>query len=174
MITIADFLADPSGPDTGAEYITIANSGAAAVSLAGWELRDKSGKSFSLSGYEIPAGKKLRLFSSATKITLNNNGEEVLLFNAEGELVDRLSQGVKAIEGVAFVRGASARLGGGGGLFDDIATTSLPGVAHSSGAPLGVWIFFAPLLALAAVLIIRTLKSHGWFEDKHRGFGPNG
>src|SRR5687767_4349863 len=103
-VIIKNFLADPAGPDAGFEYITLSNTTDAAISLSGWNLKDKSGKQFSLSGYTLPAGKDLRFFSSATKITLNNSDEVVSLFDPAGALADELVLSGKAISGEPTVK----------------------------------------------------------------------
>lgn len=166
MISIKEFLADPAGPDTGAEYIALFNNGTTTVSLVGWKLQDKSGKTFDLSYYSIPAGKQLRLFSSATKITLNNSGETVSLFNASGLLVDELTQTGKAISGEAFIRMSDLSPALRAQFFDKLATTSLSTPVVPIGQVVLFWLPVSILLALAAVFIMRTIK-----EDAHEDFG---
>lgn len=176
MIVIKEFLADPAGPDTGAEYIALFNSGTTTVSLIGWRLQDKSGKAFDLSPYSVPAGKQLRLFSSATKITLNNSGETVSLFNASGLLIDELAQTGKAISGEAFRRISDLSPALRAQFFDELATTSLPVSAAPTGQVVLFWLPVSILLALAAVFIMRTIRegAHEDFGQKNIESGANG
>ncbi len=95
---IKEFLPNPVGSDQESEYIKLLNDGQTAVLLNGWVLKDASGKTYQLSG-SVPAGQELVLPYSQTKIVLNNNGEEILLYNAAGELVDRLNYSGQAKEG---------------------------------------------------------------------------
>jgi len=164
MIVIKEFLADPSGPDTGAEYISLSNNGTTTVSLTGWQLKDKSGKAFGLSGYSVPAGKELRLFSSATKITLNNSDEAVSLFDSTGSLVDELVLSGKAITGQATMKLDKLTAEVRAKLFDDLAGTTLPAPSSVTGQLLGFWFITSLVLALAAMLAIRTIKED---EDVH-------
>ncbi len=158
MIIIKEFLADPAGPDAGAEYISLMNNGDAAIPLTGWSLKDKSGKAFSLTGYTLPAGKELRFFSSVTKLTLNNTGEVVSLFDGAGALVDKLALSGKAIPGQPFMRVVDMSAEVHAKLFDDLAGAPLPQVSPVFSNLLIFWFFTSLLLALAAMLAMRTIK----------------
>ncbi len=157
-IVIKEFLADPTGPDTGAEYITLINTGDVVASLSGWSVRDKSGKSFNLSGYELPVGKQLRLFSSATKITLNNSDESVTLVDASGKVVDELALVGKATSGQPTMRLSELTAEVKAQLFDDLAGKTLPAQAGATGEIFMFWFITAALLALAATAAMRTIK----------------
>jgi hypothetical protein len=160
MVVIKEFLADPNGPDTGAEYISLFNNGTTTASLTGWKMQDKSGKVFSLSGYTLPAGKELRLFSSATKITLNNSDETVSLFDGSGKLVDELVLSGKAISGQATMRLDKLTTEIRAKLFDDLAGESLPAAQSATSQVFGFWLITSFVLALAATLAIRTIKDN--------------
>lgn len=94
---------NPVGADKDGEYIKIFNDGTSGVSLAGWKVKDASGKSFSLAG-SLKSGQELTLPYSQTKINLNNNGETVYLYDDAGKLVDKLSYGGTAEEGKIVMR----------------------------------------------------------------------
>jgi hypothetical protein len=158
MVVIKEFLADPIGPDTGAEYISLLNNGSTTASLSGWQLKDKSGKTFSLSGYSLPAGKELRLFSSATKITLNNSDETVSLFDASGKLIDELVLAGKAVSGQVTVEMTQLTGELRGKMFDDLAGSTMPASASMAGQVIGFWFITSMVLALAAALTMRTIK----------------
>ncbi|MBU4348091.1 lamin tail domain-containing protein [Patescibacteria group bacterium] len=95
---IKEFLPNPVGLDKEGEYIKILNDTDNTVNLSGWKIKDTSDKVFSLSG-EIKSKEEIILFYSKTKIILNNNGEEIFLFNSEGKLIDELIYNGKAEEG---------------------------------------------------------------------------
>ena len=99
---IKEFLPNPVGPDKDGEYIKIFNDSDKAVNLAGWKASDASKKTFNLSGI-LDSKKELTLFSSQTKISLNNNGETIFLYDAKGELVDKLGYSGTAAEGKVIV-----------------------------------------------------------------------
>lgn len=174
MVVIKEFLADPTGPDTGAEYISLLNNGTSSVSFVGWQLKDKSGKAFNLSGYTLPAGKELRLFSSATKITLNNSDEAVSLFDSTGSLVDELVLSGKAIAGQATMRLSELTAEVRAKLFDDLAGDSLPTAMPVTASVFSFWFITSLVLALAAVLVMRTIKEHEGAHEENSQPGWNG
>jgi hypothetical protein len=95
---IKEFLPNPAGDDKAGEYIKLLNDGNKQINLSGWSVKDASGKTFRLSGF-LDAGQELVLPYSQTKIALNNDGEQVLLYDAGGNLVDELSYTGKAADG---------------------------------------------------------------------------
>lgn len=95
---IKEFLPNPVGSDKEGEYIKIFNDSDKPVNLAGWKLSDASKKEFALSGI-IKSKNELVLFSSQTKISLNNNGETVFLTDAKGIQIDKLGYTGAAEEG---------------------------------------------------------------------------
>ncbi|MBI4992397.1 MAG: lamin tail domain-containing protein [Candidatus Harrisonbacteria bacterium] len=95
---IKEFLPNPVGSDKEGEYIKILNDGNTSVLLDGWKLKDASGKIFNLSG-NLESGLALTLPYSETKISLNNNGEQIFLYDDTGKLVDELSYSGQASEG---------------------------------------------------------------------------
>ncbi|MEK9170334.1 MAG: lamin tail domain-containing protein [Patescibacteria group bacterium] len=100
---IKEFLPNPVGKDADGEYIKIFNDGDKAVILNGWSVKDASGKTFSLSG-SLDGGKELSLPYLQTKISLNNNGEQIFLYDSAGKLVDELSYSGQAEEGKIIAR----------------------------------------------------------------------
>jgi len=95
---IKEFLPNPVGSDKDGEYIILLNDSQAAVFLDGWKLRDAAGKEFFLKG-SLGAGQELKLFYVETKISLNNNGERLQLFDVAVNLKDELSYSGQAEEG---------------------------------------------------------------------------
>lgn len=98
MVSIKEFLPNPVGKDADGEYIKIFNDGKDAVILNGWSVKDASGKISSLSG-SLDGGKELSLPYSQTKISLNNSGETIYLYDNAGKLVNELSYAGQAEEG---------------------------------------------------------------------------
>ncbi|MBI2591796.1 MAG: lamin tail domain-containing protein [Candidatus Brennerbacteria bacterium] len=93
------FLPNPVGPDTAGEWIEIFNNGSAPVNLAGWRIKDLAGKSYVFKSGELKAGSALQLPYKATKITLNNSGETLFLYDSNGRLANKLSFSGAAAEG---------------------------------------------------------------------------
>jgi len=95
---IKEFLPNPVGSDKGGEYIKIFNDSERSVDLAGWKVSDASKKEFVLSGV-INSKQELVLFSTKTKISLNNNGEAIFLVDPKEILIDELRYSGVAEEG---------------------------------------------------------------------------
>ena len=92
-IRIIALLPNPNGTDAGHEQVTIANTRDDfdyPLSLKGWRLVDKAGNEFPLVGTLDP-GKPLIVTMTESTMPLNNNGDEVLLIDAEGVGRSRVS-----------------------------------------------------------------------------------
>ncbi|GEM_PF-1686996 len=100
---IKEFLPNPIGADKEGEYIKIFNDSDKAVNLVGWKISDASKKEFAMSGIIDPK-QELVLFSSKTKISLNNNGEIVFLTDSKGILIDKLVYTGIAEEGKVILK----------------------------------------------------------------------
>lgn len=100
---IKEFFPNPVGNDKDGEYVKLFNDGADAISLNGWVLKDASGKNYKLSGI-LDAGRELILPYSRTKISLNNNGEKIFLYDGAGGLVNELGYSGQAEEGEIITR----------------------------------------------------------------------
>ncbi|MCX6764606.1 MAG: lamin tail domain-containing protein [Candidatus Nealsonbacteria bacterium] len=93
QIYINELLPSPDGPDKGNEWIEIFNGGDA-LNLSGWQITDVLGKT---QVYSFPQETIIKnngflvLPDSLTKITLNNDGDSVLLINPAGETIDNIS-----------------------------------------------------------------------------------
>lgn len=92
VVTINEFLANPSGPSSeDTEWIELYNSDSTSIDISNWKLDDEEGGSspYSIaSGSSIPAGGFLVFEKSTTNVALNNTGDTVRLFNANGDIVD--------------------------------------------------------------------------------------
>lgn len=105
-MVIKEFLPNPVGNDQAGEYVKIFNDSPAAVLFNGWSLKDASGKVYQLSG-SLEARQELLLPYSQTKIILNNNGEQIFLYDSAGKLIDQLSYSGQAEEGRIIQRSVS-------------------------------------------------------------------
>jgi hypothetical protein len=114
QIIITELLPNPeSGRE---EYIELFNPTNQAVDITGWKIEDASGKSYILNvlGLTIQAnddnriilapGQYLMLAYSATKIRLNNTGgEDVVLLDGDGNIIDQVTYEATAKVGLAYV-----------------------------------------------------------------------
>lgn len=104
MIFINEWLPNPDGADTKAEFVELFNNSSAPVALHGWTLRTSGKKILPLGGYTIEGNGYLTLKRSETKITLKNSGESVALYDISGKLVDQSSFLGQAPSGQSFSR----------------------------------------------------------------------
>ena len=130
MVIINEILADPPSGSAGDanrdgatstsadEFVELYNPGADAVDLSGWSLADdvKLRHLFSPSTI-IPSSSFLVVFgggapaitapwqvASSGTLSLNNGGDVVKLYNAQGELVTQVQYGVEGDKGQSLVR----------------------------------------------------------------------
>lgn len=107
-MTIKEFLPNPIGSDQQGEYIKLFNDGQAVILLNGWSLKDASGKVYKLTG-SLDSQKELTLPYSQTKISLNNNGEAIYLYDSAGKLIDQLTYTGQASEGQIIMKDQGLR-----------------------------------------------------------------
>jgi len=92
-VFISELMVNPDGKDKGAEWIELVNYGKNDVRLGGWVLDDdKNGgsKPFILTGQVIPAEGVLIVSDVDSKLSLNNSGDSVSLFDFNGNLKDEI------------------------------------------------------------------------------------
>ena len=101
---ISEFLPNPVGKDTDGEFIELFNNGSEAVNLVGWKLKDASAKTFTFTRESIRVGEYLILDYKTTKISLNNNGETLYLYDSQGRLIDKAEYVGTAVAGQSLIR----------------------------------------------------------------------
>jgi hypothetical protein len=100
---ISELLPNPKGKDSDGEFIEIGNEKKEPALLAGWKLRDKSGKTATLGG-SIEGGGYRVFTAKQTKISLNQSNEVISLLGPAGDIVDRVSYVAAAPEGSSYAR----------------------------------------------------------------------
>lgn len=106
-IEITELLPDPASPQTDAkdEYVELYNAGSSVAALVGWKLTD--GKhAYKLDALTIEPGRYAALYSHDTKLTLNNEGDQISLLRPSGETEFITPNYGKAKTGMSF--GATA------------------------------------------------------------------
>lgn len=126
MVYINEWLPNPAGSDSGAEWAELFNGGAQKVFLDGWTLVSGNGKKFILNGKNIDAGGYLVLKQPETKLTLRNQNESLSLYDSNGKLISQSSFSGSMPEGKSFsYTGATAGQG-----TNYIFAEPTPGVAN--------------------------------------------
>ncbi len=87
-VVINELWPAPQGNDRELEFIELKNIDNKDISLCGWQLADKNHTFIFGSDTTIEALDFLVLPRSLTKISLNNNGDEIKLLNPQGVLID--------------------------------------------------------------------------------------
>lgn len=104
-VLILAALADPAGTDRDHELVTLLNTTAAPVDLAGWRLVDQSGGRMALGG-ELAAGGVLQV-AAGRSTPLGNKGDSLLLVDAQGVTIDQVAytaEQVRSGRTIAFGR----------------------------------------------------------------------
>ncbi|NCO15246.1 hypothetical protein COW77_02285 [Candidatus Wolfebacteria bacterium CG18_big_fil_WC_8_21_14_2_50_39_7] len=111
---INEFFPNPVGKDADGEWIELFNNGQETVNFSGWQIKDASGKTFIFSGQggsatggknqELGPAGYLLLDYKTTKISLNNNGETLFLYDQNGALIDKAEFTGSAPEGKSLIR----------------------------------------------------------------------
>lgn len=103
-IELSEILPNPTGSDTGAEFIELYNTSNQMVDLTDWQLSDATTKMYHLSG-NIPAHGYVVVYSKDSGITLNNTIDTVELFHPDDTLLDNIDYDASGIvENVSFIR----------------------------------------------------------------------
>jgi hypothetical protein len=121
-VLINEILPSPEGPDETEEWIELFNQNQFEVDLSGWKIKDSEG---SVTVFTAPSGTKMSgssflVFSRpATKITMNNDSDRILLIQPNGKEADSVSY-EKAGTGQSYSRT------GNGWLWSSILTPGAP------------------------------------------------
>jgi hypothetical protein len=105
-ILINEVLASAEGSDETGEWFEIFNSNNFEVDLSGWKIKDTIGtsKTFTIpNGTKILANGFLVFMRPETKITLNNDGDGLILQNPAEEIADSVEI-PKAVKNVSFAK----------------------------------------------------------------------
>jgi hypothetical protein len=156
-MTIDSFLPNPIGKDTDGEWIKLFNDGNETINLAGWRLKDASGKTFIFKEQKIKAGEYLVLDYKTTKISLNNDGETLFLYNKNGDLVSQAGYDGVAEEGKIFHNQSAKELSASiiNPILNNQAINAAPKF-DSIAFPIGI--FSALILSVALIFIIKKLN----------------
>jgi len=130
-IFINEILPSPEGPDETDEWIEISNKNNFEVDLSGWKIKDSIGKSATYifsKGTNVPSHGLLTLSRQTTKITLNNDGDEMFLLKPDGKIADSVSYGKAPI-------GQSYNKTGSGWTWSDILTPGMDNKISEMASP---------------------------------------
>lgn len=102
-LMISEVFPDPIGDDAANEFIELYNYSQQDIDIAGWKFAEVSGKVFTLPtnvSSSVPSREYFALYRSASGLVLNNNGgDQIALFDPNGDLVDSMQYTGTAVEG---------------------------------------------------------------------------
>ena len=99
------FRSRPPGPDSQNETVTVKNKGSASVSLSGWRLQDESGRIWPLTATgTLNPGQAATIRRNGMPMSLNDDGDEIILFDANNAERDRFRY-ANSIEGQVIQTG---------------------------------------------------------------------
>ncbi|MDA1168919.1 MAG: lamin tail domain-containing protein [bacterium] len=106
-IFINEFLPNPKGEDSELEFIEIKSFEKRNINLLGYLLDDGDGGSLAYKFTKediIESGKILVLFRPKTKISLNNDADQVRLIDSRGKVISEVTYDEKVVEGQSYNR----------------------------------------------------------------------
>lgn len=102
-IVISEIFPDPVGDDSKDEFIELFNKGDRSVNLKGWKLGDLSQRKYEFkTDLFIKSKEYFFIKREESKIALNNNGDEIMLYRPMGNTPFQKLKYDKAIEGWSY------------------------------------------------------------------------
>lgn len=89
-IELSELLPDPEGSDATDEWIELVNTGNSAVNLFGWQIADASKTYVIEDSLELGAGEYYYFSIVETKVSLNNSGETITLYDPANDVMDEV------------------------------------------------------------------------------------
>jgi len=114
QLILNEILPDPIGSDTNDEFIELYNQSTLDIDVNGWQLGDASAKLYTINHQDyastiVPAFGYFIIYSRESKVSLNNSGDSVKLFQPDGNLLEQLDYG-KSLTGYAYMKNAGTWL----------------------------------------------------------------
>lgn len=109
-IFISEFVPNPAGSDEEGEWIEIANDSDSIADISGFQMGDGSSAIFKIPKNTFIAPRSFLVFArNATKISLNNDEDKIVLRYPSGEIADSVEYKSGAKEGYAAARTSGGR-----------------------------------------------------------------
>ncbi|MDD4271627.1 MAG: lamin tail domain-containing protein [Patescibacteria group bacterium] len=105
-IIINEIFPNPSGADTGQEWLELKNQGVTEINLLNWRVENSNGKYEFKSEELIKAGAFYVLDNAKSKLAFKNTADVVILYNNLDELADQVDY-ANAVQGEIYARGAN-------------------------------------------------------------------
>ncbi|RJQ29788.1 lamin tail domain-containing protein [Candidatus Parcubacteria bacterium] len=106
MVSLSEWLPNPSGKDSESEWVELRNDGPEMIDLSGWELETGAGRKFVLDGYTARGEEYLLLSRQETGLILRNVDEALFLYSKGRKLISKSQFFGSAPEGKSVVQDA--------------------------------------------------------------------
>ncbi|MBP6855616.1 MAG: lamin tail domain-containing protein [Candidatus Pacebacteria bacterium] len=104
-VIISEVLPNPLGTDAKNEWIELYNEGARAISLSGWSIKDKSGKSSVFQEGDIIESKSFLVIKGGDmRISLNNDGDALFLYDDQNNICDVFEYTQKVGDNISVIK----------------------------------------------------------------------
>jgi hypothetical protein len=101
---ISEWLPNPTGKDSGNEWVELFNNEEVAVNLTGWRIENYKKIEKKLSAAEVLPGERVLFLGKSLGITFRNQNDSLRLIDGSGKEVDRGSFSGEALEGYSYGR----------------------------------------------------------------------
>ena len=145
---IHSLLPNPVGNDREGEWIKILNNETGVVNLGGWRLETTRGKLYKLDDFNLNPGQDLVLTYGDLRFNLRNGGDELSLFNADGNLADVFEYAGPVVEGLVLEKNSRPEQ-----LFEDMPQNFSAIQAKHPGDNFS-WLWVLAAVALAATYVM--------------------
>lgn len=107
-VIIKEILPNPTGADTGQEWIELFNQGAERMNLKDWRVENENGKYKFKEDLWLEAGEFYLLSNAESKLALKNGSDTVSLYNNENQPVSEVKY-ADAVQGESYALGANGK-----------------------------------------------------------------
>ncbi len=105
-IIINEIFPNPSGADTGNEWVELKNQSSDKINFINWRLENSNGKYKFKNDLWLDSASLYLLTNQVSRLALKNTDDSIRLYNNLDELVDQVEY-ASAIQGEAYARGAN-------------------------------------------------------------------
>lgn len=109
QIILNEILPNPVGDDSEKEFIELKNLSTSSIDLTGWKIGDAGQRLYTISANDfkdtiITTKAYFTIYRQVSKIAFNNNGDEVKLYQPNGQLADSIKYDQKVVDDASYAR----------------------------------------------------------------------
>lgn len=170
-VVINEFLPNPKGADSGAEWVELKNTSSEAINLAGWSLENGSGKKFQIPDSAIGPG-VYALIHTTKSFSLKNSDGRVVLKDSSGNKIDQAGFFGSAPEGLSWSRWGSdfsfSQPTPGAQNLPGALMPPPPAYGQMAGKKYGYWEIIPVALCWGLVMAVLAAIITHWINESHK------